>query len=143
MAISLHYTTLVSDSVSSIHKHLPQFVFSLRRHMKGMRERNRFCCSTSSFTFDLPRDRKFALGSSEQLNLCYNYKKESHALRKIICLTCKLEKQPLNWVSCTGNSFYLTLFLGNQHLWRVTLVTMLVQLNLSHSLKSNGHFSKT
>ena len=92
MAISSHYTTLLSNPVGSIHKHLPQSNFLLRRHMKGMRECNRFCCSTSWFTFDLPSNRKFALEPSEKLNLCYNYKKGSHALRKSICVTCKLEE---------------------------------------------------
>ena len=92
MAISSHYTTLLSNLVGSIHKHLPHSNFLLRRHMRGMRERNRFCCSTSWFNFDLPSNRKFALERSEKLNLCYNYKKESHALRKSICVTYKLEK---------------------------------------------------
>ena len=92
MAISSHYTTLLSNLVGSIHKHLPYSNFLLRRHMRGMKEHNRFCCSTSWFNFDLPSNRKFALERSEKLNLCYNYKKGSYALRKRICVTYKLEK---------------------------------------------------
>ena len=92
MVISSHYTTLLSNPVGSIHKHLPQSNFLLRRHMRGMWERNRFCCSTSWFTFDLPSNRIFVLEHSEKLNLCYNYKKGPHALRKSICVTYKLEK---------------------------------------------------
>lgn len=56
------YTTLLSNSVGAIHKHLPPFVFLLQRHMAEVRERHRFSCPTPWFTPDLYSHRKCASG---------------------------------------------------------------------------------
>ena len=117
-AILSYYTTLLSNFLGYVLKCLPPFVFVLQRQMKRIGEGNRFCHLTLSFTIDLLADKKFVFGSSEELNLSYNYEKESHSLHRGICLTCKLcklEEQSLSVASSTENCFYLTLgkFLGN------------------------------
>ena len=61
--ISSYYTTLLSNHFGSICKYIPLFILVTRRQMREMGEGNKFCWQTSSFYFDLPRDKQFLLGN--------------------------------------------------------------------------------
>ena len=71
-----------------------------------------------------------SLWRSDNLSLFYNYKKESYTLHRRICVTCKLEKQPLSGAICTENCFHETYgkVLRTYPLRRVILVTLKVKL---------------
>ena len=100
------------------------FVVVQREKMRRMIEGYRFCRPIPWFTLSLE--------SPEKLNLCYNYIKEKISQYWRICVTCKLEKQPLGGPCCTGNGFYHTLgkCLGKQPLQKVIVVMLQMQVSL-------------
>ena len=89
------------NRVGTTCKRLSLFVLVQRENMRRMIEGYRFCRPIPWFTLSLE--------SPEKLNLCYNYIKEKISQHWRICVTCKLEKQPLGSPCCTGNGFCHTL----------------------------------
>lgn len=77
-AISSYYTTLLSNCVDYIRKQLSPFVFLLQKKRRGMEKTIDFAAPLLDLPLIYLLIDNSSLGSSEKLNVCYNYKKERH-----------------------------------------------------------------